>query len=256
MPRSNATRRAMFAGASVVFVAAADGACSQAVYGAPGEPYPFSDGGAHDAADVPAARDTGLPPDANPLTCFVNAGEALRGLPPKANRDVCTPQDLVDVEAACLRDAHSSKACTDWTSAHPNCGRCIFGALPGESPDAVPLGALTPMDSQTLVASLGSCAAVVLGRPDCALPIARANLCRSGGCATCTGPAKATCSSYADSQGCETVLTVECRKILRDSFAVWGSICQGASAASTFTKVAEYLCGAPYLDGGNDASRD
>ncbi len=249
VPVSSATRRAMFAGASVIFVAAAEGACASAVYGAPVAPF--------DAADNVDASEASVPvPDANPVACFENAGEGLRGVPPTAYRDVCTPQDLVDVEAACLFSAHGTKACADWTTAHPACGRCVFGPLSGEPADTTPLGALTPVGAQSIAPSLGSCAALAIGRPDCALPIAKSNLCEIASCSTCSVPTKGACSAHA-SQHCSTPQSTECQKAIGAAFSRWEKQCQGSNLPSTFTKVATYLCGAPPADAGiADASGD
>ena len=145
-PVSSATRRAMFAGASVIFVAAAEGASECTVYGALIEPY---DGN----ASLPPRRTP--VPDARALTCFEYAGEGFRGLAPTAHRDVCTPRDLADLEAVCLSPVHGTTACADWTSAHPACGRCVFGALPGESAETNPLGALIPNGYQSFAPNAG-----------------------------------------------------------------------------------------------------
>jgi hypothetical protein len=242
----------MFAGAGLMVVAAVEVACGQAVYGAPVWIDP-SDAAVSKEASVDSAF---AYPDAEKATCFENLGDEVVGLAPTAYRDVCTSQDIADAEVACFVSVHTAQACVDWAKAHPGCARCILGALPGESRQSTPLSALIPRTPDTLTPSLAACASLVLGRPECALPVARAAACVTGSCTSCKDePTRATCNAQAESTACRNAVETECTEAIRTGVARWDRICQGANLRATYTKVATYLCGAPPA-GGLDAGGD
>lgn len=252
VPSSHATRSAMFAGVGLMVVAAVEGACGQAVYGAPVWIDPKDDAAVPNEASVDSAF---AYPDAAKSACFENLGDEVIGLPPTAYRDVCTSQDIADAEAVCLVSVHTGQACSAWTGAHPSCARCLLGALRGELPTSTPLPALIPKTPDALTPSLAACAALVLGRPECALPVSRTAACVTGSCTTCEDDStRATCKAQAEGTACRTPIEVECTEAIRTGFARWDRICQGANAGATYTKVATYLCGPPPagLDAGGD----
>jgi len=254
VPLSRATRSAMFAGVGLMVAAAVEAACGQAVYGAPVWVNPSDDAAVPKEASVDSAS---VSPEAGRVACFENLGDEVVGLPPTAYRDVCTSQDIADSEAACLASVHTSQTCVEWTKAHPGCARCLFGALSGDSPQATPLSALIPKTPDTLTPSVAACASLVLGRPECALPVARAAACVTGSCTNCGDErTRATCKAYAESTACRNAVETECSEAIRVGFARWDRICQGANQGATYTKVGTYLCGAPPVDGGADAGGD
>ena len=255
-PRSAVSRKA-WVGAQVA-VAVTISACSVSavpVYGAPIDPDElFPDSGPRDSGkDVETDGPLGPAP-----ACFSNLGERVRGTVPTPHRGVCTAQDVADAERSCVSAAHTGTACTDFAAAHPDCARCIFGPPATEVPAASPIGALVPSGPTTVMPNLGACASLVLGKPECAVPITKASACTAGSCSACAprSSEKANCEAYAQ-RACVGAVEASCEKALLDGFSKWGSTCQGANVGASFAKVAWYLCGdAPSDAGAADAASD
>jgi len=250
-PAKVSSRAVLFASA-VVAVAAVEAACSTtvALYGAPGEPWvepPPSD-----ASLLPDGRPPSPPGQDSGAACFSNLGASVKGTLPSPRRGLCDPQEIGEVETQCLTSPHGGTACKAWKEAHQTCARCIFGPLDGEGPESAPAGAVIPSGATTVMTNLGACASLVLGRLDCAVPIAKASACTAGSCTACmTGSSKRACETFAES-ACVGPKEAECDKALKDDYALWASTCQGATPGATFAKVATYLCGAPPADAGSD----
>lgn len=246
------SRSVLFAGTALAIAAAAP-ACSLSmpVYGGPGVDVPLEDASARDGRAPPVTTTT-PPGSPDAAACFSSLGDKVKGSDPVAHRNLCDAQAIGEVERTCLTAVHGDVACKAWKDAHQECARCIFGPLDGEAAGSAPIGALIPSGPQSLMPNLGSCGALVLGRADCALPIAKASACTAGSCTACIGTvAKRDCEAFAET-ACVGTKERECDKALKDDFSVWASTCQGANLPATFTRVAYYLCGAPPLDAGTD----
>lgn len=235
------------------------------------------DGG---AADAPAASQTGsatvavdaapLPvPDGpadnpalygRPSTCGADAGpqtgdagrgcydpstaEVLQAKAPVKGQNVCSPAAIEAVRVACLASA-SAAACKSAIDANKDCARCILGALGGEKPASTRAPVVLPAGGATTVINVAACASIVVGRPDCALPLSKQAACTSSACNTCAGAESASCSAAASCGACANVAySPECTAAVADASA-WEAKCRGQNQVETYTKVASFFCGAP-----------
>lgn len=239
------TRTSTFLVAGLMVVAG-EAACSEALYGGPGDRVspPVEAGPSATEVGPPMRQDAAV-------ACYDPAPERLLGTAAPAHREACTSDDLQEVERLCFTNPHTSTACTDWRAAHAPCGACVFGAGPATGP----IGAMIPAGPGLLQPNLASCAAFVIGRPECALPAAKASACLTGACARCaTVGERTTCRDYAGKNECRDLVDTDCQKAIDDGIGRWDSVCRGATPGATFAKVAFYLCGA--LPGGSDAATD
>lgn len=249
VPSPNLGSRAVLLFGAVSTLAAVEACTSVALYGAPGDPYVD-----YDAAPPPRNDgSTGEPPGPvfpdSGAACFQNLGERVNGTEPSRGRGLCSAIDVSEVEARCIASPHGSEGCTAWKASHADCARCIFGPAPGEGP--APVGALIPSGPSTYMTNLGACASIVLGRLDCAVPIAKASSCTAGSCTTCRSEQRRSCESFADT-ACVGPKEGACNEALQDGYATWASTCQGATPGATFAKVATFLCGAGPADASTD----
>lgn len=220
----------------------------------------LSDGGSLEAgASVDAPVDTFVPPldagkDASP-TCFVGGAVQLVGQAPTPYRDVCSSADLAEAERACPADPHGT-ACGAWQADHPACARCLFGALGTDPPESTPLGALLPV-GKTSVPNVASCAALVVGLPECALDAARASACTAASCPSCASSAAlATCRAYASATVCTTAPSERCRAAIDQGEGTWDRVCRAANPGATFAKIGAFFCGAAPDGGPSDSGTD
>jgi hypothetical protein len=220
----------------------------------------LADGGSLEAGvPVDAPVDTFVPPidaakDAAP-TCFVGGAVQLVGQAPTPYRDVCSSADLAEAEGACPADPHGT-ACEAWQVAHPACARCLFGALGTDPPETTPLGALLPV-GRTSIPNVASCAALVVGLPECALDAARASACSAASCPSCgSSAALAACRAYASATVCTTAPSESCRTSIDQSEGTWDRVCRAANPGATFAKIGAFFCGAAPDAGTKDSGID
>lgn len=211
-------------------------------------------------ASVDAPVDTSAPPmadagrDAAPA-CFVGGAVPLVGLAPTPYRDVCSTADLAEAEGACPADPHGT-ACGAWQAAHPACARCLFGALGTDPPESTPLGALLPVGKSS-IPNVASCAALVVGRPECALDAARASACTAESCPSCASSAAlSACRAYASVTVCTIAPNESCRTSIDQGEGTWDRVCRAANTGATFAKIGAFFCGAAPDAGASDSGAD
>jgi hypothetical protein len=203
-------------------------------------------------AFVPPTMDAGR--DAAPV-CFVGGAVQLVGLPPTPYRDVCSGADLAEAEAACPADPHGT-ACAAWQAAHPACARCLFGALGADPPESTQLGVLLPV-GKTSIPNVASCAALAIGRPECALDAARASACSAASCPACASSAAlAACRAYAATTVCTVAPSESCRTAIDQGEGTWDRVCRAANTGATFAKIGAFFCGAAPDAGASDSGSD
>ncbi len=218
-----------------------------------------TDGGGT-ATDAPTttATGTGTTPrpdgggkDAAPAGCYdEQAALALTGTAPTKGAGKCTTAQITDLKAKCLGSG-SAADCTAFLDANKDCGRCVLGALKGDDPKTTPIGALIPVSETSVSPNIGSCAALVIGKPECALKVAQEVTCLNSACDSCSDQASDTaCQNQAATGVCKDVIDAACDKAITDAAAQWQPICRGTNFDDTYPKVAEFLCGA---GGGGDA---
>lgn len=212
------------------------------------------DGGPLDLDGGPT-RDAG-PADGGPkdggssVACY-EPGDAimLPGTPPTAAQSHCSEADLTGLRTACLGATSSAATCDAQLAANPACGRCVFGALPGENAATTPIPAVIPISDDSLAPNIAACAALVIGRPDCAAPLARKVSCTSSACATCVDQAaEDACTATAEAGVCSGTVDIGCTSAINAAQATWAPICRGVGFDDSYLKVGRYLCGQALRD--------
>ena len=196
-----------------------------------------------DAAD--AAKDTGS--DAAVTACYApDDALALTAAAPRLSPSLCTAAQIVGAQTACLGPAATSATCNNYLAANRSCARCIFGALAGDTPATTPLGSLIPVSEDSVAPAIGGCAALIIGRPECAVPVSQQTVCTSSACATCMDAAsEEACLGTASLGICAGLGDGACNAAIDATVATWGPRCRGAAFNDTYLKVATVMCGAP-----------
>ena len=178
-------------------------------------------------------------------SCYdVGSASVLKAKAPVKGQNVCTLATIAALRGACLGSTPSGD-CKTVTDANKECARCIFGAFPGDSVALTRAPALLPTGESSLSPNVAACAALVVGRPDCALPLSKQVVCTSSACSSCAKEESASCQAEAACGVCATVAySPECTAATAQA-AAWEATCRGANFDETYTKVANYLCGAP-----------
>ncbi len=250
-PETRSHRTAIVLGVASVVLAVESVACS-AVYGAPGvwvdpPPPPGPD------ASIDAAF---TPPPPTPPTCYSPGDvEPIVGVPPALSQGVCTPAALVALADACLDGAGS---CPATIAADRVCAACALGPYAGRSGPSAPIGAIVPAGGDAVAAATYACAALVIGRPECAVPAQRAVTCVTTACATCAPSELSTCAPKAEASVCSSAFVVarSCLEAIDTRRGEWLGRCTGRTTRDGFLAVARELCGASPLDAGADAPAD
>lgn len=186
-----------------------------------------------------------------PAPACYDKDEALaqKGTAPRRRPGLCTPAEIVALETACLgSEGPTSATCTAALNTNRNCGRCVVGALGGDDPATTPVGAAITLATNTLGPNVASCAALVIGRPECAVPLAQEVVCVSTACQVCEAADEAACEVAAETGTCKlfgSLAPVVCNVAVRNGVAMWTPVCTGANASETYRKVAAELCGSP-----------
>lgn len=196
------SRKALYLGAGVLVLTAADAACSQAVYGAVCEPeYPCS------VADPTATPDANAPPRFDvPEKCersYPAQTPSTGGL--AVGRGSCTQDEIGRLREACFGTGTS---CVTETKAHSRCSSCLFGTD-------------TPSESSTLGAWLVSpyqygpnrsaCRAIEAGRPDCVVSVTLSSFCLEAVCGGCL-ESRASCEVAARERACGGLVSASCEE--------------------------------------------
>jgi hypothetical protein len=201
-------------------------------------------------APTPTSTDAG-PDRATPkIACYdEDAALAIKGTAPAAGTNKCTSMQIGELKTKCL--GSGATGCDAYVEANKDCARCVLGALKGDTPDATPLPALIPVSDASVSPNVAACAALVIGRPDCAVKLAGQVVCTSSACATCESEAEDTeCLAKATDGICKTTVDKACNDAVNAAAAQWQSVCRGTAFDDTYVKVANVLCGAGVADGG------
>lgn len=181
-----------------------------------------------------------------PVPACYKEGDAigLVGTAPTRTPGLCSTTQIADFEAVCLGSGSASAACTAAIAANRACARCLFGALTGDDASTTPIGAMVSVGADT-TPNIEGCAGLVLGRPECGLALAKANVCVSSACATCSASDDDACRSAAETRICLSTVDAACAAAVNAAAAFWAPTCKGANLSDTYRKVAQELCGAP-----------
>ena len=204
----------------------------------------------------PTATDSGIRDSGRdvkePVTCYdEEAALALQGVAPVRGSGKCAAGKIAEFKAACLG---SGSNCQAFIDANKDCSRCIIGGLQGDDPKTTPIGALIPVSEDSVSPNTAACAAIVIGKPECAVKLAGQVTCTASACATCEDEASDTdCSNKAAAGICKSTIDEACNKAVNDAASQWQTLCRGANFDEGYAKVAEFFCGA---GGGSDAGTD
>lgn len=186
--------------------------------------------------------DSGVKPDASASCYDEEAALAVKGTAPAAGTNKCTSGQIGEFKTKCL--GAGATGCDAFIEANKDCGRCIFGKLQGDTTDA-PMPALIPVSDDSVSPNIASCAALVIGRPDCAIKLTEQVVCTSSACSTCESDADDTACSAKASEGiCKQTIDKACNDAVNAAAAQWQPICRGTAFDDTYVKVANYMCGA------------
>ena len=167
----------------------------------------------------------------------------------------CTVPQITEFKTKCL--GSGATGCDAFIDTNKDCSRCIFGALKGDTPDTTPIPALLPVSDKSVTLNVQACAALAIGKPECAVPLAQELVCVESACSTCTVAADATkCNQEAAADICKDVVAAAkaCNTAITAARAQWTPICtEGTTFETTYPKLVNYLCGTggPSVDGGS-----
>lgn len=222
--------------------ASAVGAFAVACSGA--QVAPPDDGAVPPSSDADAGMEASSPESgrlAPPACSREGALVLVDGTAPRARADAC---DAATIEAALDACDGDRARCDAFVGENEACARCLFGALAGDTdPFAIPIGAFSRVGG-ALVAHEETCGAVVLGRADCTVPLARAPVCRASICAACESEAdRSACDAAARTGPCAPFVDAACTELVASRRAEWEAVCRGDDPRKTRRAVARALCG-------------
>lgn len=221
--RSN--RKAMLFAAAVLTTAAVETVAGCAVYGAP--------------------------VDCEEEDCGYSARCRYRELAPvgtsylRPNSSICTEESYRAIFEACFRQG-AGPECSSTALPRPECARCLIGPRPLENPADVAAGAL--LSFSPLIVNTGGCAAVALGRPDCAGYLTEYDFRVAQSCGECSDPSSRFACRAAEPAAMGGVSTTgakvaaECIALRDQRRAEWEPVCVGATPVESVDKVARALC--------------
>lgn len=167
------------------------------------------------------------------------------GTPPVKNSGKCSAAQLTEAEAKCIASTSTEANCTAFVNANKDCGRCIFGVLEGEEEKNTPMPAVIFVSEDLIAPNVLACAALVIGRPDCAQKLSKQEVCLESACASCDPDDSSydACRTEASAKVCKSEVDAACTKAVDDAKAQWEPICDGADFDAAYRKVAAYMCG-------------
>ncbi|HRG95372.1 MAG TPA: hypothetical protein PLR99_03920 [Polyangiaceae bacterium] len=186
--------------------------------------------------------------DAGPIVACYDENNAflLEGVAPTRSPSLCTDPVITEAVSACLSGTSTTAGCNAYIAANQACARCLLGGLDGDDFTKVPVGALIPLSDVAVSPNVAACAALVLGRPECALPVSQEVVCTSTACSACpAGSSAAACQAQASTAICMGVGDAACSAAIDAATAQWVPLCRGTAFKDTFEKVAHVMCGAP-----------
>ena len=211
-----------------------DGACLAGPAPLPGTDTPTFD-------PTPTPTPTTTATTTPPPTCFtapttsspVNAfGSAAA--PPASPTD-CTQGQVDTFRTACLGASATKATCDAFTNDAATNGTCIACLAEQGSRLSVTYSTL---DQKSALVELSGCIALVAGKPECAVPLARRESCRLRQCFNCASATDSTaCEAYADLNNCHSVtVPASCEGLIESTK------CVGTSFDESYAKVAKILC--------------
>lgn len=195
--------------------------------------------------DAIPPRDAGPDGSTRPPACYdETTASALQGTAPTLGQNVCTRADVQALFTACFGPGASAASCDAFSASNPDCMRCVLGPLPGDVPATTPIAALIPAGEASLMVNIGSCAALAIGRADCAVTVPKQLTCTASACETCADePSDTACREAAEVGICSSTVDAACMAALTSTAATWTPICRGPDFITTYQKVAMALCG-------------
>ena len=172
--------------------------------------------------DATPPRDAGPDADAGPdgstrpPACYdETAALALQGTAPTFGQNVCTQADVQALFNACFGPSASAASCDAFSASNPDCMRCVLGPLPGDVAATTPIAALIPAGEASLMVNIGSCAALAIGRPDCAVTVPKQLTCTASACETCADETSdEACREAAEVGICSSTVDSACMAAL------------------------------------------
>ena len=225
---ARSSRKAMLFAAAVLTTTAVEAVSGCAVYGAPIEPV-----------------------DCEEKDCGYQARCRYRELAPvgtsylRPNSSICTEGSYQAIFEACFRQG-AGPECSSTALPRPECARCLIGPRPLEKPADVASGAL--LSFTPLIVNTGGCAAVALGRPDCAGYLTEYDFRVAQACGDCSDPGSLSDCRAAQPAAMGTVSTIgakvaaECIALRDQRRAEWEPVCVGSTPVESVDKVARALC--------------
>jgi len=166
---------------------------------------------------------------------------ALEGSAPVANSGKCSDAQISGLATACL--GASANGCDTFVDTNKDCARCVFGALTGD-PASTPIGVLLSVSDEFVIVNTVSCAALTIGRADCAAKLAIQETCLSSACSLCEDEAGDTkCRTEAATGICKEVMDATCTQAIEARKADWTAACTGSDFDQEYAKVAKLFCG-------------
>lgn len=259
---SSAPRRPLPPGVAALLVLAVLAGCSSSTTTPPPPPR-NPDSGAGDAAtpgdaalldSSPPSNDAAPPEreagavDAGPIVACYKEDDAflLEGLAPSRSPSRCTTAVIKEAVGACLSATSTTAGCDAYIAANPECARCLLGGIDGDDFSKVPVGAIIPLSEVAVSPNVAACAALVIGRPECAVPVSKELVCTSTACSTCpAGASTSACQTQASAAICAGLGDAACNTAISASTAQWATVCRGTTFKDTFEMVGAVMCGAP-----------
>ena len=164
-----------------------------------------------------------------PVSAFSNAA------PPPSTPTDCTQGQVDAFRVACLGPSATPASCDAFTNDPAGNGTCISCLFEQGSRLSVTFPSL---DNKSALIETSGCVALVAGKPECAVPLARRESCRLRQCFTCvTDPDNAACTAYADKNNCAPLtVPAQCEGLPPSS------LCSGTTFDDLYAKVAKVLC--------------
>ncbi len=219
-------------------------ACS-VVYGAPpSDAGTWSSSEPEDASSRTPDASSRKPGAGGPRGCYEeDLALALQGTAPIRGAAMCTAPQIGEIERRCLNPMGTQGECDAYLPTNKACSRCVFGARSGDDPETTPIGALIPRSEVSVAPNTAACAALVLGKPECAVKAAAQAVCLSSACPSCAtdATASAECQRTAAAGICRGTVDLACDQAIRDRENERKATCVGATFTESYTKVATYL---------------
>jgi hypothetical protein len=212
-------------------------------------PSPLVDTG----RDTAVVKDTG-PVDTGPVdtgtapACYRGADAVLTvaGTSVAAGQKVCTAAQINDFYTSCLPGTATACSAYRAIAANKGCLACITGGQQVDGGINPNLAVLLPItsDGSRVIIDIVACGYVAILQPACAVKEAKAEVCASSTCDTCTTAANlAACKAYALAGVCAGFSTPACTSAFAAGKATIDTFCRGTTIAEAYTKVATFICG-------------